>query len=184
MEGAYRRRRAEFNRSMTAGKPGITPVSDSRFSTHCRLCSIATDWTRYVVAFRLLGNGWLMGKRLQSVTVGVAFGLFATGANAQFLAKEFREPGVAHIENGTRFGVLVGMDRVAARKILTGQRSASYSGTTRCPEIELGHDYCQPRAQWKDSFRVKSWLGGGNIELYVLDGRVISIEWWSDPFDP
>ena len=130
---------------------------------------------------RVARQRWIMGCALV-----FAFSVQAGSASSQFLPKDFYtpEPVIPHIERGSRFGVQIGMDRLAARNALNRHWNIHFKEATACPQVDLGPVYCQPGAEFKDSFDVTGdWLGG-HIELYSLRDKVISIRWWRNPFDP
>jgi hypothetical protein len=96
------------------------------------------------------------------------------------LPKEFSSAPYTNnsIETGEMFGVVVGMNRVAARKHLEISYRAVYTGSTPCFEAAKSHEFCNGADQ-TDHFLLKGILSNANILLNVTGGRVVLIRWYT-----
>lgn len=102
---------------------------------------------------------------LFSLTIAVPACAQAVGKNGTF---------EGYVVQGRKFGVDIGMDRMAARAALEGRSGTSYVNSQPCNE---NFAFDCPSGDEVDAFYVKKVFTGDVICLLVHDGRVAAIIW-------
>lgn len=102
--------------------------------------------------------------------------LLALGACAP-LPLAFREgAGVQSIDHGQKFGVLIGMERGAARAAMLKHPASHFIGSEKCRDYPASHQLCDGATE-TDHYRIDGVFGAGLVDFQIRDDRVVRIRW-------